>query len=118
MASSYSSSSAVSGQPHRKVKCIPKNCWCGVQACTMVSTTQQNPNAMFWSCKLNKCKFWQWFATEALIYPSTDQKVDNQNMELNDDVVKIKKRLKLIEGKLKYIIILLLCVCAIVLFKM
>ena len=125
MASSYSSSSVASGQPQRKIKCIPKYCWCGMQACAMVSTTPQNPNAMFWSCRLNKCKFWQWFTTEALIYPSrSDQMVDNQNLEPNavnfgaDEMVKIKKRLRLIEGKLKYIIILLVCLCAIVFIKM
>ena len=74
----------------------------------MVSTTPQNPNVMFWSCRLNKCKFWQWFTTEALIYPSSsDQMVDNQNLEPNavnfeaDEMVKIKKRFRLIEGKLK-----------------
>ena len=50
--------------------------------------------------------------------------VDNQNLELNtvnfgaDEMVKIKKRLRLIEGKLKYIIILLVCFCAIVFIKM
>lgn len=33
-----------------------------------------------------------------------------QNLKLNDDVAKIKKRLKLIEGKLKYALIMLVCV--------
>ena len=125
MASSYNSSSAPSGQQHRKVKCTPIHCWCGVQACAMVSTTPQNRNAMFWSCRFNKCRFWQWFTTETLIYPSnSDQTIDNQNLELDavhfraDDVAKIKKRLKVIEGRLKCIIIMLVFVCAIVFTKM
>ena len=50
--------------------------------------------------------------------------VDNQNLEPNavnfgaDEMVKIKKRLRLIEGKLKYVIILPVCLCAIVFIKM
>ena len=49
---------------------------------------------------------------------------DNQNLEMNafnfgaNDVVKIEERLKLIEGKLKFIIILLVCACSIVFIKM
>ena len=124
MASCYNSSSAASGQQHRKVKCTPIHCWCGVQACAMVSTTPQNRNAMFWSCRFNKCKFWQWFIAETLIYPSnSDQIADNQNLELNvvlfraDDVAKIKKRLKVIEERLKCKIMLVF-VCAIVFTKM
>lgn len=33
-----------------------------------------------------------------------------QDSKLNDDIVKIKKRLKFIEGKFKYIIVVLVCV--------
>ena len=91
----------------------------------MVSTIPQNHKAMFWSYKFNKCKFWQWFTTEALIYPSSsDQMADNQNLELNvvkflvDVVLKIKKRLRVTKGRLKCIIIMLICVCAIVFTKM
>ena len=60
----------------------------------------------------------------ALIYPSSsDQMVDNQSLEPNAvnfgavEMVKIKKRLRLIEGKLKYVIILLVCLYAIVFIK-
>ena len=98
----------------------------------MVSITPQNHNAMFRSCRFNKCEFWQWFTTsfdndlvqKFLIYPnSSDQVVDNQNLELNtvnfraDDVVKIKKRLRVIEGRVKCIILMIVCVCAIVFTK-
>ena len=98
----------------------------------MVSTTPQNRNAMFRPCKFNKCEFWQWFTTsfdnglvpKFLIYPnSSDQVADNQNLELNavnfraDDVLKIKKMLRVIEGRLKCIIIMIVCVCAIVFTK-
>ena len=96
-----------------------------MHACAMVSTTPQNRNAMFWSCRFNKCKFWQWFIAETLIYPSnSDQTAANQNLELDavhfraDDVAKIKKRLKVIEGRLKCIIIMLVIVCVIVFTKM
>lgn len=35
--------------------------------------------------------FLQWFIVEALIYPITNgQMPDNQNLELNDDMVKIR----------------------------
>lgn len=50
--------------------------------------------------------------------------VDNQNLERNvvnfrvDDAGKIKKTLRVIEGRLKYIIIMLVCVCVIVFTKM
>lgn len=117
MASSEASSSGVSGfKRYKKVKCQPKYCKCGVQAVAMVSTTLQNPNALFWSCRwkhcgVKHCDFWEWFTTESLIYPTTnDEMAYEQNLKLNDDVVKIKKRLKLIEGRLKYILILLVCV--------
>ena len=60
---------------------------------------------------MKHCDFWEWFTTESLIYPTTnDEMAYEQNLKLNDDVVKIKKRLKLIEGRLKYILILLVCV--------
>ena len=98
MASSYNSSFAVSGQSYTKVKCTPIHCWCGVHACAMVSTGLHNRNAMFWSCRFNKCKFWQWFTTQALIYPNnSDQMADNQNLEVNvvnfraNDVAKIRR---------------------------
>ena len=123
MASCYNSSSAASGQPQRKIKCIPKYCWCGMQACAMVSTTPQNPNAMFWSCKwkhcgAKHCDFWEWLTTESLIYPNTNEEMSyEQNSKLVDEVLKIKKRLKIIEGKLKYILIVLVCVFVTVLMR-
>lgn len=80
---------------------------------------------MFWSYRLNKCKFREQFSTKDLIHSSSgDQMTDNQYLEINafnfgaNDVVKIKERLKLIEGKLKFIIILLVCACSIVFIKM
>ena len=48
---------------------------------------------------------------ESLIYPSTNGVMAGQNLKLNDDLVKIKKRLKSIEGKLKWILIVLVCLC-------
>ena len=64
------------------------------------------------------------FTAEALIYPSnSDHMVDNQNLKVNtvnfraDDMSKIKKRLRVIEGRLKCIIIMLVFVCAIVFTK-
>ena len=50
--------------------------------------------------------------------------VDNQNLEPNavnfraNEMVNIKKMLRLIERKLKYVIILPVCLCAIVFIKM
>ena len=117
MASSEASSSAVNEfKRYKRVKCQPKYCKCGVQAVAMVSTTLQNPNAMFWSCKwkhcgAKHCDFWEWLTTESLIYPNTNEEMSyEQNSKLADEVVKIKKRLKIIEGKLKYILIVLVCV--------
>lgn len=40
-----------------------------------------------------------------------------QDSKLNDDIVKIKKRLKLIEGKFKYIIVVLVCVFVTIFIK-
>ena len=60
---------------------------------------------------MKHCDFWEWITTESLICPTTNAEMAyEQNLKLNDDVVKIKKRLKLIEGRLKYILILLVCV--------
>ena len=57
MASSEASSSAGSGHTrYNKVKCQQKYCKCGVQAVAMVSTTLQNPSAMFWSCRWKYCR--------------------------------------------------------------
>ena len=65
----------------------------------MVSTTLQNPNAMFWSCRWKHCGarhygFWEWFTVESLIYPSANSVMSGQDLKLNDDLVKIKKMLK------------------------
>ena len=55
---------------------------------------------------------------------SCSEMADNQNLELNvvkvlvDVVLKIKKRLRVTKGRLKCIIIMLACVCAIVFTKM
>ena len=123
MAFSEASSSTNSGHTrYDKVKCQPKYCKCGVQAVAMVSTTLQNSNAMFWSCRwkhcgARHCGFWEWFTVESLIYPSTNGVMPGQNLKLNDDLVKIKKRLKSIEGKLKWILIVLACVFVIVLMR-
>ena len=57
------------------------------------------------------CDFWEWLTTESLIYPNTNEEMSyEQNSKLVDEVLKIKKRLKLIEERLIYILIVLVCV--------
>ena len=86
-------------------------------------TTLQNLNALFWSCRWKYCgvkhyDFWKWSTTESLIYPNTNDEIPyDQNLKLNDDVVKIKKKLKFIKEKLKYILIVLVSVFVIVFMR-
>lgn len=67
----------------------------------------QNSNALFWLCKwkhngVKHCDFWELFNIESLIYTNTNDEMSyDQYSKLNDNLMNIKKRLKLIEKKIQ-----------------
>ena len=106
--SNLSVNTRVRSKKHAEVTCYTKYCNCGVQACAMISTTSENPNKLFWTCRFKKCNFWQWTAKEDMEMRNT---TFGHGINLNEDVIKISERLRCIEARLKLVIVF---ICGIV----
>ena len=86
--SNLSVNTMVRVKKHAEVTYYPKYCNCGVQACAMVSTTSENLNELFWTCKFKKSIFCQWATKEDM---EMRNNTSGHGMNQNEDVIKISE---------------------------